>query len=260
MARLSFKIKKDDISPREETKRQVQEFSTKKKKKIQYETPGPGFVSPRRRRPRDPRPPCIRRAQLHFASLLVRSHTYTYTLYPNLPFHTPATQTQIPHSVTRATTTDLNSLDRKDKSLDGQYLTTLSGAGRANTTSLVAYASSSKPGDEFIKFSPVVDPDTKLAELRTPSSTSDAALAVVGSNGLFDFASVPDPDGTADELPEGTTVDWTSFRLKEEGDVRTVEYGRSNAAAKGGWFAFPIRESKASEKGEAWGIKWKEGK
>ncbi|KAL2154706.1 hypothetical protein VTH82DRAFT_3382 [Thermothelomyces myriococcoides] len=149
-------------------------------------------------------------------------------------------------------------LSSKDKSLDGQYLTTLSGAGRANTTSLVAYASSSKPGDEFIKFSPVVDPDTKLAELRTPSSTSDAALAVVGSNGLFDFASVPDPDGTADELPEGTTVDWTSFRLKEEGDVRTVEYGRSNAAAKGGWFAFPIRESKASEKGEAWGIKWKE--
>ncbi|AEO53618.1 hypothetical protein MYCTH_2114542 [Thermothelomyces thermophilus ATCC 42464] len=151
-------------------------------------------------------------------------------------------------------------LSSADKSLDGRYLTTIPDSGNANTTALVVYTSSSKPGDAFIKFHPVVNPSTKLAELRTPSSSSNVALAVVGTNGLFDFASVADPDDTADDLPEGTKVDWTSFRLHQEGDIGTVEYeGDDDAVAEGNWFAFPIRVSEATKEGEAWGVKWKDG-
>ncbi|KAK4251793.1 hypothetical protein C7999DRAFT_27472 [Corynascus novoguineensis] len=149
------------------------------------------------------------------------------------------------------------------KFLDGLYLTTNPNSDKANTTALVVYTSPSKPNVPDVRFYPVLDPSTKLAELRTPSSpSSNTALAVVGTNGLFDFARIADPDGTADELPEGTTVDWTSFRLDEGESAGTVKYdgGSGDEEAEGNWVVFPLRGSSVETKEEeVWGVKWKGG-
>lgn len=73
---------------------------------------------------------------------------------------------------------------------------------------------------------------------------------MVGSNSLLDFASFADPEAAA--LPEGTTCDWTSFRLSEDDAV--VKY----AGGEGRWVVFPSSNGNGDE--EAWSVKWKGGK
>jgi len=137
-------------------------------------------------------------------------------------------------------------LSSHDDSLDGLYLTTAPKPGNANANATTLGVSTASPAaGPTIKFYAVLDPSTQLSELRTPSTT-ETALAVVGTNGLLDFASLADPAGAAGSLPEGTTVDWTSFRLDQaEG---TVGYGAKGS--EGSWVAFPVD-------GEAWAVKWK---
>jgi hypothetical protein len=105
------------------------------------------------------------------------------------------------------------------------------------------------PTQNRILFYPVHNPTTGLSELRAPSSGD--TLAVVGSNGLLDLASLDDP--AAVTLPEGATCDWTSFRLDQDGKAEgTVKY--AGEAAEGRWVVFP-----ASQGQEGWSVKWKDG-
>ncbi|KXX73574.1 hypothetical protein MMYC01_205816 [Madurella mycetomatis] len=126
-------------------------------------------------------------------------------------------------------------LSSRVESLDGAYIT-------ANGTLLGVYSRSTAP----VQFTPVVNPETGLAELRTYPEGSNA-LALIGSNDLLDFASLEDPAGV--NVPDGTTVDWTSFKLdegaQEEGNV--LEYVKG----EGVWVAFP-----RGNEGD-WSVKWK---
>jgi hypothetical protein len=135
------------------------------------------------------------------------------------------------------------------KSLNGLYLTaTPSPGSNANTTTLGVYTSPSNPSTPTIKFYPVHNPSTNLDELRTPG---DSTLAVVGANGLLDFASVADP--AAVELPEGATCDWASFLLVDEGSA--VKYAGGEEGGR--WVAFPV--DGVSEEGDGgWSVKWKD--
>jgi len=132
------------------------------------------------------------------------------------------------------------------ESLNGLYLTTNAKPSSNPNATTLGVSTSTPAAGPTIKFYPVLNPSTQLSELRTPSS-SDTALAVVGTNGLLDFARLADPAGQAGSVPKGTTVDWTSFRLDEA--AGTVGYGGKDA--KGRWVAFPVSE-------KAWAVKWKD--
>ncbi|KAK4150754.1 hypothetical protein C8A00DRAFT_45932 [Chaetomidium leptoderma] len=141
--------------------------------------------------------------------------------------------------------------------LDGRYLTATPSPTHPDTTTLGV---SSKPqpgggGENKISFYPVPNEKTGLSELRTTFSNDGGAttLAVVGSNGLLDFAGLADPAAVA--VPDGTTVDWTSFRLDAEG-AGTVSYAGpagGEREVQGGWVAFP---SPSGQKG-GWNVKWR---
>lgn len=104
-----------------------------------------------------------------------------------------------------------------------------------------------------VRFTPVVvDEETGLAELRTYPAPSEepsgpSSLALIGSNGLLDFADLQDPAKV--NVPDGMTIDWTSFRLGEggQGAPRTLEY----VGGDGAWVAFP------NGNGGDWSVKWK---
>jgi hypothetical protein len=104
------------------------------------------------------------------------------------------------------------------------------------------------PSQNKILFYPVHNPTTGLSELRAPASGD--TLAVVGSNGLLDFASLSDPEAV--NLPEGATCDWTSFQLEDGKEQGTVKY--AGDAVEGRWVVFP-----ASQGQEGWSVKWKDG-
>ncbi|KAK4040058.1 hypothetical protein C8A01DRAFT_35930 [Parachaetomium inaequale] len=142
------------------------------------------------------------------------------------------------------------------KSLDGLYLTaTPSPGSNSNTTTLGVYTSPSSPSTPTIKFYPVHNPSTNLNELRTTGPTDSSTLAVVGANGLLDFASVADP--AAVELPEGTTCDWTSFLLLDDkGKGAAVKYA-GGGADEGRWVAFPV-DGVSKEGNGGWSVKWKD--
>lgn len=130
------------------------------------------------------------------------------------------------------------------KTLDGLYLTT---ANNDDTTTLGVNTSSDPSAAKTVKFYPVRNPDTELDELR---STASGALAVVGANGLLDFAALADPEAV--EAPDGTTVDWTSFRLAAgEAEGGAVEY--VGKGAEGRWIAFPVKGDE-----ERWSVKWRD--
>jgi hypothetical protein len=108
---------------------------------------------------------------------------------------------------------------------------------------------SSSPSAKPALFTPVVDGKTGLAELRTYPQ-GDGALALVGRNGLLELASLEDPASV--NVPDGMTIDWTSFKLEEEaGAAAPLEYVKG----EGAWVAFP----RGNNKGE-WSVKWKDGK
>ncbi|KAH6853896.1 hypothetical protein B0I37DRAFT_18018 [Chaetomium sp. MPI-CAGE-AT-0009] len=141
------------------------------------------------------------------------------------------------------------------KTLDGLYLTTTSAPTDQETTTL-GVNTSADPSAATVKFYPVHNPNTKLDELHSADSTSGGgALAVVGANGLLNFAALADPEAVA--APEGTTVDWTSFRLGQgqgqgqEGGA--VEYVGKGGGARGGWVAFRV-----GGEGERWSVKWRD--
>lgn len=104
---------------------------------------------------------------------------------------------------------------------------------------------------QTVKFYPVRNPTTDLDELHTTTTTTGGALAVVGANGLFDFAALADP--AAVEKPAGGTVDWTSFRLAAGSGA--VEYVGKGGEVEGRWVAIPV-----GGEGERWSVKWRDGK
>jgi hypothetical protein len=143
-------------------------------------------------------------------------------------------------------------------SLDGLYLTNTpsSNNNNDNTTTLGVYSNPSTPSTPQIKFHPVYNPDTKLWELHTAGETT---LAVLGANGVLDFASLSDPEATTETLPEGTLLDWTSFSLGEEADGGVVDY----AGTEGRWVAFPTSHDPGAVVGGegdgemGWSVKWR---
>ncbi|EAQ93158.1 predicted protein [Chaetomium globosum CBS 148.51] len=143
------------------------------------------------------------------------------------------------------------------KSLDGLYLTTTPQSDTDDTSTLgVSTSTTTSPATQPVRFYPVHNPDTDLDELRRSSDTvgGGGALAVVGANGLLDFAALADPEAV--QAPDGTTVDWTSFRLgaeKKEGGGGAVEYVGKGGVAEGRWVAFPV-----GGEGERWSVKWRD--
>ncbi|KAK3300512.1 uncharacterized protein B0H64DRAFT_17242 [Chaetomium fimeti] len=136
-------------------------------------------------------------------------------------------------------------LTSRNKALDGLYLTAASSANNQETTTL-GVNTSADPSAATVKFHPVRNPDTELDELRS-AAEGGGALAVVGANGLLDFAALADPEAVP--APDGTTVDWTSFRLdQEDGAVEYVGKG-----VEGGWVAFPVMGEE-----ERWSVKWRD--
>jgi hypothetical protein len=108
---------------------------------------------------------------------------------------------------------------------------------------------SANPSASTVKFYPVRNPSTNLDELHNADTTGAGALAVVGANGLLDFAALADPEAV--ETPEGGTVDWTSFRL--EPGSGAVEYvGKGDV--EGRWVAIPVGGAE-----ERWSVKWRDG-
>lgn len=158
------------------------------------------------------------------------------------------------------TPTVLNPRLRPVTALDGLYLTTTPpSSDDANaTTTLGVYSNPSTPSTPQIKFHPVRNPDTSLWELHTAGETT---LAVLGANGLLDFASLSDPAATTETLPEGTLLDWTSFSLDSEagGGSGMVDY----AGTVGRWVAFPTSHDPGAVRGGegdgemAWIVKWR---
>ncbi|KAK4144357.1 uncharacterized protein C8A04DRAFT_27811 [Dichotomopilus funicola] len=152
-------------------------------------------------------------------------------------------------------------LSSTNQQLDGLYLTaaeaTAADESTGSTITLSVYTSSHQgPTPPAVKFYPVANPSTKLNELHTAGDNDDGStLAVVGSNGLLDFSLLVDPHSV--ELPDGTTADWTSFALQDEGASRddgTVEYaGQDGGSSKGNWVAFPVGGAE-----EQWTVKWKD--
>ncbi|KAL2255494.1 hypothetical protein VTK26DRAFT_3244 [Humicola hyalothermophila] len=144
-------------------------------------------------------------------------------------------------------------LSSSTPSLDGRYL---SAAGSDGT--LVGVYDDDKAAAP-VRFYVVTNPSTGLSELRAVSDDggdSTAALALLGSNDLFDFASVVDPAEV--NVPDGATLDWTSFELAEgkgeDGDVdggNEVLYAPPRGSKEGSWVAFPT-----GGRGE-WSVKWK---
>ncbi|KAK4193300.1 hypothetical protein QBC35DRAFT_458356 [Podospora australis] len=131
-------------------------------------------------------------------------------------------------------------LSSRTATLDGKYLST------SNSTLGIF----SKPSSS-VKFYAVKNPQTGLSELHTyPRSASDNTLALVGTNGLLDLSSLPNPAQVT--VPKGTVVDWQSFHLSEA-DEEAGALGYA-AGKEGSWVAFPA----TSGKGE-WTVKWKEG-
>jgi hypothetical protein len=136
------------------------------------------------------------------------------------------------------------------KALDGLYLTTTDSSSDDTTT--LGVNTSANPSAATVKFHPVRNPTTGLDELRdsTTSTTPGGALAVVGANGLLDFASLADPEAVEGGKPDGTTVDWTSFRL--EPGSGAVEYvGKGDV--EGRWVAVPVGGEE-----ERWSVKWRD--
>ncbi|KAK4132401.1 hypothetical protein BT67DRAFT_457496 [Trichocladium antarcticum] len=137
-------------------------------------------------------------------------------------------------------------LSSPNPSLNNRYLT-------SNNSRLGIHPS--PPTTPPIRFYPIPNPATGLAELRTvPPKDGDGAatatsVTLMGANGLLDLASLADPAAAA--APAGTTVDWTSFRLLEAG---LLEYGAPGA--DGAWVAFPAAGAAAGEAG--WSVKWKD--
>ncbi|KAK4105615.1 hypothetical protein N658DRAFT_492094 [Parathielavia hyrcaniae] len=108
-----------------------------------------------------------------------------------------------------------------------------------------------------ILFYPVHDPKSGLSELRTPASGD--TLAVLGFNGLLDLASLADP--AAVDLAEGTTCDWTSFRLepdheRKSGAAETGTVMYAGEGSEGRWVAFPAAGDPGA--GGGWYVKWKD--
>jgi hypothetical protein len=132
------------------------------------------------------------------------------------------------------------------KTLDGLYLTTAS--SEDTTTTNLGVNTSANPSASTVKFYPVRNPSTNLDELHNADTTGAGALAVVGANGLLDFAALADPEAV--ETPEGGTVDWTSFRL--EPGSGAVEYvGKGDV--EGRWVAIPVGGAE-----ERWSVKWRD--
>lgn len=101
---------------------------------------------------------------------------------------------------------------------------------------------------QAVRFYPVESPATGLWELRTAAPRGEAgALALIGVNGLLDFARLEDP--AAVEVPEGGTLDWRSFRLDGGEDGNALEYA---GEGQGVWVAF-------SNRANTWSVKWKDG-
>ncbi|KAH6650604.1 hypothetical protein F5144DRAFT_556663 [Chaetomium tenue] len=139
------------------------------------------------------------------------------------------------------------------KSLDGLYLTTSPPQSDTDDTTTLGVSTSTtpSPATKPVRFYPVRNPDTDLDELRRASDTGGGALAVVGANGLLDFAALADPEAV--QAPDGTTVDWTSFRLGAEKEGGAVEYVGKGGVAEGRWVAFPV-----GGEGERWSVKWRD--
>jgi hypothetical protein len=91
---------------------------------------------------------------------------------------------------------------------------------------------SANPSASTVKFYPVRNPSTNLDELHNADTTGAGALAVVGANGLLDFAALADPEAV--ETPE---VEYVG-----KGDV------------EGRWVAIPVGGAE-----ERWSVKWRDG-
>ncbi|KAL2271251.1 hypothetical protein VTJ83DRAFT_622 [Remersonia thermophila] len=130
--------------------------------------------------------------------------------------------------------------------LDGLYLRALAPPVANATAGLALGVTPSAKGESIVVY-PVENPSSGLAELHTPEG---GAVALVGRKGLLDLASILG-DPAAAPVPEGATIDWTSFKL---GDVGAGPLGF--AARAGRWVAFPT----PAKNGEppAWGVKFKD--
>ncbi|KAK4128669.1 hypothetical protein N657DRAFT_639156 [Parathielavia appendiculata] len=143
-------------------------------------------------------------------------------------------------------------LNRPVPSLNGLYIT----RSPNNSTVLGVFPNVNDSKNKKILFYPLHNPTTGLAELRIPASGD--TLAVLGSNGLLDLASLADP--AALKLPEGATCNWTSFRLElnHERDGGAAETGTVEYAIEGSegrWVVFPAA---GAGTGEGWSVKWKD--
>jgi hypothetical protein len=89
---------------------------------------------------------------------------------------------------------------------------------------------------------------------------------VLGANGVLDFASLSDPEATAETLPEGTLLDWTAFSLGKEGSGGGGGGGMVDyEGTVGGWVAFPTSHDPGAGVGGlgyglvGWSVKWRNG-
>ncbi|KAK4231196.1 hypothetical protein QBC38DRAFT_451574 [Podospora fimiseda] len=128
-------------------------------------------------------------------------------------------------------------LSSRSKTLDGKYLSIVG--------STVGVTSS--PTAETVKFYPIRNPESNLWELRQSPATTTQSLALLGSNGLLELSSLPNP--AAVTVPTGTTLEWKGFDLADGPETETGALGY--AGKVGGWVVFP-------EGKDAWTVKWKD--
>ena len=135
-------------------------------------------------------------------------------------------------SCTHVSQSSQNSPSRRDKNIDGRFLST-------NGTALGIFNLITPA--PAVRVYPVTDRKTGLVELHTyPPGKVDQVVALVGDrNGLLTFSSVANPASAA--FPGNTVCDWKSFRL---GGGAPPAPGRSDnlvtyEAAAGSWAAFP---------------------
>ncbi|KAK3987740.1 hypothetical protein QBC44DRAFT_399659 [Cladorrhinum sp. PSN332] len=130
-------------------------------------------------------------------------------------------------------------LSSRSKSLDGKYLQVIGSTVGVSST----------PSTQSVRFYPIRNPESGLWELRQSPATTTQSLALVGSNGLLELASLPNP--AAVQVPKGTTLEWTGFDLAEGAETEAGALGY--AGKTGGWVAFP-----EGKDGQQWTVKWKD--
>ncbi|KAL1836694.1 hypothetical protein VTJ49DRAFT_4788 [Mycothermus thermophilus] len=135
--------------------------------------------------------------------------------------------------------------------LNGLYLHALTPAQNATAGIALGVTPSTQGGDDSaaVVVYPVANPASGLAELHTPDG---GALVLVGRHGLLDLASVVG-DPAAAPVPDGVTIDWTSFKLADDDGAGSLGF----AGGVGRWVAFPSAPAKSGDP-QAWGVKFKD--